>query len=435
MSYELFVQPGGSLVGDRLIAELSQGGWNEFRCSVAFAKMSGVKYLDGPLRSFTQSGGFASISVGVDHDGTSFEAASHLLGAVSNNGCVFVVKHIGATRPTFHPKVFLFLKRPEGGEQERALLIVGSTNLTEGGLFTNYETASGWSPDLADPAQASALMQAAASLDAVVDPTNGLCIELDTTQLLDLNQRGWLPTEGEIAQKSAIARAAIGGSQTAGAARRSPPRGLRRQPKLPKIGHSTEIGAPAVALPNVPVPARPKPLAQPARPSHRARPAVARRASAGTHRALVIDISTGTKLTELYLAKAPLQADPAFFGHPFTGLTTPRRGDPQPERRPVVDLELVNASGRTVSQLLGQQIKIWQYANGDRANQDVRVIIPVELLRSLPAGCILEMIKEPVPQGRDYRMVFLTPGSSQWEAARAVATTSLPNSHRRYGWH
>jgi hypothetical protein len=87
-----------------------------------------------------------------------------------------------------------------------------------------------------------------------------------------------------------------------------------------------------------------------------------------------------------------------------------------------------------VSQLLGQRIKIWQYALGKNANQDVRVIIPQELRRSIPSGCILEMRREPVPQGRDYVLVFLTPGSPQWQAARERAATPLPNSRRRYGW-
>lgn len=153
---------------------------------------------------------------------------------------------------------------------------------------------------------------------------------------------------------------------------------------------------------------------------------------------LVIDILTGTQLTELFLAKTVLREDPAFFGHPFHGWTSPRRAtsEAQPERdpRPIVDILLIDADGKTVSEYIEHEIRMWEYVYGRSANMDVRLGLPAELLRNLPTGCILEMRRSPVRAGLDYCLEFLTPGSTKWTAARAVATQALPNSQRRYGW-
>lgn len=427
MSFELLSQPRDRLVGDRLIAELARGRWEELRCAVAFAKVSGVQYLDGPLRAFASGGGRVSISVGVDHDGTSFEAVSQLLGAVGPGGAVFVVKHLGSPSPTFHPKVFLFSNRDRRGRVERAVLISGSTNLTEGGLFTNYELASVWTPDLADPQQARSVREAGAILDAWADTSTGLCVKLDANVLLGLHKRGWLPTEEHIAAKHASGGSSRGGAQG------GPPSGMSKQSRPPKVTHSKNMGPPAVALAKTAV-------AGGGGSRRRRRRGRGRRGAAAggaRHRALVIDIST-TKKTEVFLAKTALADDAAFFGHPFQGLTTPRRStsEPQPERdpRPVVDILLIGASGEQLSRYIEYEVKLWEYVKGTSANMDVRMIIPQALLRSLPSGCILEMRRSPVRDGLDYCLEFLTPGSTKWTAARAVATQALPNSQRRYGW-
>ncbi len=431
VSYEPFAQPRGRSAGARLITELTSGGWNEFRCAVAFAKLSGVAYLDAPLRAFASGGGRASIAVGVDHDGTSFEAVSQLLGAVGPGGEVLVVKHLGSPSPTFHPKAFLFTACDSHGQVDRALLISGSTNLTKGGLFTNYEFGSAWIPDLTDPRQAESLREAVDVLDAWTDTSTGLCVRLDPKSLVEMNARGWLPTEERIAAKRQPSGSSSSGSSSGGASA-APPAGLRKQPRPPNVPHSTSMGPPAVALPNAAAPAR----------RIRARRVRARAVGGtgrgrATHDALVIDIATAKK-TEVFLAKSALADDPVFFGHPFQGLTSPRRStsSPQPERqpRPVVDLLLIGANGEQLSEYIEHEVKLWEYVKGTSANMDVRMIIPQALLRSLPSGCILEMRRSPVRASLDYRLEFLTPGSAKWTAARAVATKALPGGKRSYGW-
>ena len=73
------------------------------------------------------------ISVGIDQGGTSAEGISDLLMAVQPTGEVRVFHNEAPTNPTFHPKVYLFAK------EAAAECFIGSSNLAEGGLFTNYE--------------------------------------------------------------------------------------------------------------------------------------------------------------------------------------------------------------------------------------------------------------------------------------------------------
>ncbi|HET7589785.1 MAG TPA: hypothetical protein VFK14_06325 [Solirubrobacterales bacterium] len=157
------------------------------------------------------------------------------------------------------------------------------------------------------------------------------------------------------------------------------------------------------------------------------------------HDALYMDIATRTVTTEIYLAKRALKEDPAFFRHPFTGWTEPKKksspSQPQLDPKPIVEIRLLGASGAPDPDHVysGHELKMWEYVKG-RANGDVRVTIPQPMRRSLPEGCILEMRRRPIPAGLDYRLDFLTPGSSAWAVARAKAVLPLPNSLRKMGW-
>lgn len=432
MPTEILSQPHGSSVGDRLLSELASGHWDEFRCAVAFAKLSGVQYLDGPLRSFTRSGRRATLAVGIDQKGTSFEAASQLAAAVQANGQLIIATDVAMPPSTFHPKLYCFLAFDGAGRIAQALMVQGSSNLTEGGLFTNYEFSTAWSPSLTDPHESAAFDEALAALSAWHDTNSGLCIVGDAAKLLELHQLGLLPSEAQIA----VARAA---AQTVGTPGQPPtgravPSGLSKLPRPHRPSHPKNMGPPLIAIP-VAAPQAPAPT--PAVASVPQPPAAV--ASAGaTHNVLFLDVGDVGSKTEVYLSKTALNEDPAFFGHPFTGHTTPKRltSDPQPERqpRPIVDIRLIDATGSVASEYRDHALKIWQYTEGKSANQDIRITIPAELLRALPMGCILEMRRNPVRAGIEYRLDFLTPGSGQWSAARAAATRWLPGRKRQMGW-
>jgi len=72
-----------------------------------------------------------NITIGIDAGGTSVEGLVNLMDALENRGNIWIFRN--ANSSTFHPKIYLFRN------EELADLVIGSGNLTEGGLFTNYE--------------------------------------------------------------------------------------------------------------------------------------------------------------------------------------------------------------------------------------------------------------------------------------------------------
>lgn len=117
-------------VGNHLMNFLGQKDFDSFTGISAFASESGVYGLSPYLN--TAKGNFKNLNliVGVDLEGTSKEALEEIL-ALNINGYIFYQKE----QPVFHPKIYLF----EGSKEFK--LIIGSSNLTRGGLFTNVESS------------------------------------------------------------------------------------------------------------------------------------------------------------------------------------------------------------------------------------------------------------------------------------------------------
>lgn len=167
-------------LGDHLVANFSRP-WERFRAAVAFVKRTGTRHISAPLAAFSRSSQ-VEIIAGIDHGGTSSEGLQDLLDAVSPTGRIVVFHN--RLPYTFHPKIYLFKS------SDKADLVVGSGNLTEGGLFTNYEAGIHILLDLADPAQAAVLRAIDNTLDAWADPDNGLARVLDAGLLAVLVARG-----------------------------------------------------------------------------------------------------------------------------------------------------------------------------------------------------------------------------------------------------
>lgn len=179
-------QPHGQRLGDVLTTRLRDPSWPVFRAAVAFVKRSGVKHLIADLRSFAASA-HVRMAIGVDLGGTSVEGLTALLDALEGRGNIWVVHNENGS--TFHPKVYLF----KSGT--RAELIVGSGNLTEGGLFDNYEASLGLELDLARDDDRAFLEQVEAVLDAYEDVTSGISVALTRETLGRLVAEGYLPAE------------------------------------------------------------------------------------------------------------------------------------------------------------------------------------------------------------------------------------------------
>lgn len=429
--------PHGASVGNALTTELLSGRWKVFRAGVAFAKMSGVRHLDAPLRGFLAAGGRCTVSVGIDHGGTSFEALSQLLGAVYLGGDLYIVHESASGSPTFHPKVYLFADG--ASPPARVRVIIGSANLTEGGLYTNHEASFAWEADLRENAAARSTAKAVLDeLDRWSSTDNGLCIRADTQVLLDLHGDGKLPTERQIAQ---MRRPEEAGGRSSTRGRRGYLGGLRAQPK-PKAPRAGRLGAPAVASPRPSTEAEALPKAG-GRSSSRGAPTpgantIGRKRA--LHRVLVIDINQGQRKTECFLAKAPIEEDPGFFGWEwrFTNLTQLKssRGVAQLCWVPAVDLALRDGQG-TLTPPSHAKIRLVRHVNprpGESSgSEDLRLGVPADILRRLTGGCILKMYRKP-NRRVEYLLEFLTPGSPQWSEARAVAVRPLPGSPRKFGW-
>lgn len=128
---ELLSQPFNGQLGERLIKSLNSGEFETLNVVVAFAKNSGVLRLKGALSAFRNRGGIVNVYVGVDLGGTSYEALTNLRTHV--DGLWVVHSERGQT---FHTKIYNFVGK------EKSIVVVGSHNLTGGGLWTNFESSS-----------------------------------------------------------------------------------------------------------------------------------------------------------------------------------------------------------------------------------------------------------------------------------------------------
>lgn len=123
---------GQSALAEEINIRLRDLGLRSFRCAVGFARWSGLHLIDAALRAFAgRKGSTLDCLVGVDLGGTTIEALTYL--SELPNSRVRVVRS-GMKHVVFHPKVYAF----EGAKKWSA--IVGSDNLSTGGLYSNIES-------------------------------------------------------------------------------------------------------------------------------------------------------------------------------------------------------------------------------------------------------------------------------------------------------
>jgi PLD-like domain len=197
---QFITQPFGAVrLGDFLLTHFADPQWISFRAAIAFVKRSGTLFVRQPLQAFSNRAE-VRISVGIDLNGTSREGLTDLLEATPQ-GQVFVYRNNGPS--TFHPKVYVFKSA------HRADVLVGSGNLTRGGLYTNYEASLAVSLDLADQQDAAFLQVVEATLDTWSQPLDGICYLVTPELIEQLIASGLVRTEAELqaAQQAAAVAA------------------------------------------------------------------------------------------------------------------------------------------------------------------------------------------------------------------------------------
>lgn len=117
-------------VGNHLVKLLADKEFHAFTAISAFVSQAGVRGLLPYINEAKKHLNVITVITGVDQKGTSKEALEALL-ELDVNAYVFYQPSI----TIFHPKIYLF----EG--IKKSALIIGSSNLTAQGLFSNIETS------------------------------------------------------------------------------------------------------------------------------------------------------------------------------------------------------------------------------------------------------------------------------------------------------
>ena len=205
--FSIIAQPHDAYrVGDFLTQNLDDPKWTAFRASVAFVKRSGTDFIHEALTAFAAVNS-VNVSIGLDHGGSSVEGFNHLLNAIVPNGSLWVYKNNAST---YHPKVYLFKNRTN------ADLIVGSGNLTKGGLYENAEMGVRLQLDLTDAKQNAFLADLEKTLDLWSTAVPRRCLAVTADLIVKLHASGDLPTETEAVttiKKAKSAKAAIPGKK------------------------------------------------------------------------------------------------------------------------------------------------------------------------------------------------------------------------------
>lgn len=125
-------QPFQGQLGNILIDKIENYEYSNLTIFSAFAKNSGVLRLKASLEKFKKSTGHIRAFIGIDLDGTSYEALLNLFSLCDE---LYVI-HSENISTTYHSKIYLL------ENATCAWCAIGSNNLTGGGLWTNFESTS-----------------------------------------------------------------------------------------------------------------------------------------------------------------------------------------------------------------------------------------------------------------------------------------------------
>lgn len=158
----------------------------------AFARLTATQRIEPNILEAKSRGAEINIVVGFDLKSTSVEA----LRKIYSFGVNSILVHNAQVGHTFHPKISLF-----ESSGKRAEVLIGSSNLTDGGLYTNYEASTRTTFEF--PANEEEYLQFFSSLETYLKPT-GPIVQVLTNELIDiLIKRGELASEKEIRKTSA----------------------------------------------------------------------------------------------------------------------------------------------------------------------------------------------------------------------------------------
>lgn len=173
-------------VGHYLIDFLASENFHTFTAMSAFASKAGIRGLSSHIIAAKERLKRLSIIVGVDQEGTSKEALDAILN-LKVESYIFYQPSV----TIFHPKIYLF----EGDQIAR--LIVGSSNMTAQGLFSNVETSTLILIDQAVDSDRRVIQDVKEYFDSIFTPNDPNLKRLTRELIEDLVELGVVPAEAE----------------------------------------------------------------------------------------------------------------------------------------------------------------------------------------------------------------------------------------------
>jgi len=173
-------------IGNYLIQYLNRQDFHSFTGISAFASEAGIFGLSGHIQTAKAVFKNLSLIVGIDQEGTSKEALEEILN-LNIDSYIFYQNEA----PIFHPKIYLF----EGDKEIK--LIVGSSNLTGRGLFTNVESSLLIEFDITDTEGTVLLTNLKTYYKTLFDFSDSNLFKINQVVIDDFNARGIVPDESE----------------------------------------------------------------------------------------------------------------------------------------------------------------------------------------------------------------------------------------------
>ncbi len=153
--------------------------------ATAWLRASGLQPVSASIDALRNRGGRADLLVGLDYRGTTRQGLTQ---AVRLFNRVYVVHDVEGR--TFHPKVYLVRGT------SNAYLLVGSNNLTAGGIGFNYEAAIAHELDLRRAQDRNLVNEVEFFATRILSDT-AICKRLTPSLLKRLDADGWLSDESK----------------------------------------------------------------------------------------------------------------------------------------------------------------------------------------------------------------------------------------------
>jgi hypothetical protein len=337
-----------------------------------------------------------TVSLGIDHHGTSEEALSEILDSLGTAGEAYIFHNEAAS--TFHPKIYLF------ENEDVAECFIGSGNLTEGGLFTNCELFAHLQLNRTDPADAETFATIENILDRWCDEALPTVRRLTPQVIKQLSEVGLLPTEAQMREIEAKAKPASEPKKRAALSETI--FGVLKFKPAPAAKRGSVVRRTSRA--GMPRPRAPRKM--------RGFVMTLQRTDVGVGQ---VTAGTSKRSPEIFIPLAARDANPEFWGWQSDFTQDPSK--PGKWDRTAVKMRLG-------TEIIDVNMMTWPDKHDFRlrnaALRDAGVVDDVLRIEEAPSGSPYDYYTEVVPQG-----------SSDYPKYRAMCANTVRNSNKRWGYY